>query len=215
MFKPHKTKFLIPLICVCALHSMVYPQVTFQKTYGDYSSNCYAVEQTTDGGYILVGKTSQFGSGNTDVYLIKTDINGDTLWTKTYGGVRSDVGFSVQQTTDGGYIIVGMTNSFGAGILGRLDVYLIKTDNNGDTLWTKTYGGIDTDYAFSGIDTDYAFSVQQTTDSGYIVAGFMGSFGLNDFYLIKTNNIGDTLWTRTFSGYMLGGRSCPVSAANC
>ncbi len=159
-------------------------------TVGDISQG-YSVQQTSDGGFIVTGAIKSFGNEYSDVYLMKTDNNGDTLWTRTYGGDIDDNGSSVQQTSDGGYIIAGMTESFGN--FYSMDVYLIKTDINGDTLWTKTYGG---DY------DDRGFSVQQTADGGYIITGYTESFGngLNDVYLIKTNNIGDTLWTKTFGG---------------
>lgn len=87
----------------------------------------------------------------------------DTLWTKTYGGPGNDVGNSVKQTSDGGYIIAGYTDSYG---VGGQDVWLLKTDINGDTLWTKTYGGS---------CNDRANSVQQTFDGGYIIAGEFGT----------------------------------------
>ncbi len=160
---------------------------TYGGTDGDYG---YSVQQTSDGGYIIAGGTKSFGAGSSDVYLIKTKANGDTLWTKTYGKTFDDRGYSVQQTSDNGYIIAGETYSFGADLW---DVYLIKTNANGDTLWTKTYGGT---------GEDYGRSVQQTSDDGYIIAGNTWSFGAGsaDVYLIKTNESGDTLWTKTYGG---------------
>lgn len=136
------------------------------KTYGGANHDeCHSARETSDGGYIIVGYTESFGAGGSDVYLIKTDMNGDTLWTKTYGGTRSEAGYSVQQTSDGGYIITGYTGSFA---LGNSDVYVIKTDAHGDTMWTKTYGG-------SGDDCGY--SIQQTSDGGYVIGGSMYSAG--------------------------------------
>lgn len=161
------------------------------KTFGGTDSDdSYSVQQTTDGGYIVTGYTASFGAGGVKVYLIKTDANGDSLWTKTFGGTGHEWGSSVRQTTDGGYIISGYTNSFGVGLF---DAYFIKTDANGNSLWTKTYGGA---------DIDDALSVQLTSDGGYISIGETGSFGagLYDAYLIKTDANGDTLWTKSFGG---------------
>ena len=98
-----------------------------------------SVQQTTDGGYIICGSRVDYTEIG-DVYLIKTDNNGDSIWTKTFGGVEDDQSYSVQQTTDGGYIITGYTESFGNGN-GEQDVWLIKTDSQGDSIWTKTFGG--------------------------------------------------------------------------
>jgi hypothetical protein len=160
------------------------------RTYGGSGSDeARSVQQTADGGYILAGSTTSFGAGRSDVYLLKTDANGNTLWTRAYGGSNYDEAMFVQETTDGGYIIAGSTRSFGAG---GWDVYLLKTDANGDTLWTRTYGGSDYDDGWSG---------QQTADGGYIVAGMTESFGAGgDVYLVKTDANGDTLWTRTYGG---------------
>ena len=160
-------------------------ETLWSRTYGDGGSEAdysRSVQQTTDGGYIVAGDTWSFGAGGYDVLLIKTNSTGDTLWSRTYGGSSNDEGYSVQQTTDGGYIVAGCTNSFGAGIY---DVYLIKTNSTGDIVWTRTYGGT---------KWDEGFSVQQIP-GGYIVAGGTNSFGAGDWdvYLIKTNSIGGTL----------------------
>ncbi len=166
------------------------PDTLWTKTFGgNEDDRGFSVQQTTDGGYIITGYTESFGAGGWDVWLLKTNANGDTLWTKTYGrsgGSDTDWGRSVQQTTDGGYVITGNTNSTGAG---NTDVWLIKTDANGDTLWTKTFGTI---------SDDGSASVQQTTDSGYIITGNIEFF--DALWLIKTDANGDTLWTKTFGG---------------
>ena len=154
------------------------PDTLWTLTLGESSEDRgRSVQQTTDGGYIITGYTCSYGAGSYDVYLIKTDSLGDTLWTRTFGGSASDVGYSVQQTTDGGYIIAGITYSYGAGYA---DVWLIKTDLLGNTLWTRTYGGS---------DWDEAYSVQQTTDGGYIIAGYTKSYGAGDrdVYLVRTS----------------------------
>ncbi|MFH1010077.1 MAG: hypothetical protein V1784_02440, partial [bacterium] len=141
------------------------PDTLWTRTYGGSSyEDAYSVQQTADGGYVLAGYTETFGGGNGDVYLVKTNSQGDTLWTRTYGGSTWDWAESVQQTSDGGYIMAGVTNSFGAG---NEDFYLVKTNSQGDTLWTRTYGGN---------NADDALSVQQTADGGYIVAGGTYSF---------------------------------------
>ena len=164
---------------------------TFGGTNGDGASS---VQQTADGGYIVAGSTYSFGAGDSDVYLIKTDQNGEIGkgkgWTKTFGGTNRDPASSVQQTSDGGYIVAGWTESFGAG---NIDVYLIKTDRSGSEVWSRTFGGS---------HLDQAWSVQQTSDGGYIVAAWTRSFGAGgyDVYLIKTDANGDEVWSRTFGG---------------
>ncbi|MFH1010651.1 MAG: hypothetical protein V1784_05390 [bacterium] len=145
-----------------------------------------AVEQTSDGGYILAGFTAPFLSLIGDVYLIKTNSSGTQTWSRTFGGDSVDIALSVLQTSDGGYILAGLTKSFGAG---GNDAYVIKTNSSGDSLWTRTYGGS---------AADYASSIQPTADGNYIIAGGTESFGVSGSaaYLIKINGSGDTLWTK-------------------
>jgi len=149
-----------------------------------------SVDVTTDGGYIIAGWTYSYGAGQSDVYLIKTDANGDTGWTRTFGGSDYDEAHSVQQTTDGGYIITGSTRSDGAG---EGDVYLIKVDSSGNETWHKPFGGS---------SSDVGMEVQQTTDGGYIIAGwsYSNSAGQDDVYLVKTGATGAWQWYKRFGG---------------
>ena len=170
----------------------------FQKTFGGDSLDIgYSVQQNSDGEYIITGSTGSYGNGDSDVYLLKTDANGDSLWSKTFGGANQDYGSSLQLTSDGGYIITGRTEY----INGDKDVYLIKTDENGDSLWTKTYGGS---------SVDFGLFVKQTTDDGFIIAGGTESYGNGgrDVYLLKTDTNGDTLWTKTFGGSVFDVGTC-------
>lgn len=151
----------------------------------------YDVQQTTDGGYIIVGYNQTWYGQHTDVWLIKTDASGFMEWERHFGGSDWDYGQSVQQTADGGYIIVGWTHSL---TTGNHDILMVKTDDSGSEEWERTFGG-------SGLEQGY--SVQQTTpDGGYIIAGQTDSYGagLSDIWLIKTNSLGIEEWDYTFGG---------------
>lgn len=153
----------------------------------------YNVHQLLDGGYVIAGGTTSFGSGDMDVYVIRTDISGDLMWSKTFGGAEFDNAQSIQETTDSSFIIAGWTMNFGAG---EEDVYLIKINVEGELLWSKTFGRT---------KIDKGFSVSETTDGGYIIAGYSQSLDPSgyDVYLIKTDVNGDSLWTKTIrsTGY--------------
>ena len=163
----------------------------WSRTFGGATDNEYGFcgEPTTDGGYIISGVASSFDDVAGDMYLIKLDASGDTMWTRTYGGNGYEWGSFVQQTMDGGFIITGQTPAFGAG---GFDAYLVKTNAGGDIVWTKTYGGI---------GSEYGNSVQQTTDGGYVLTGSCDNnfgFGGSDFYLIKTDSTGNHVWSKAY-----------------
>ncbi len=192
--------------------------MTWEQTFGGTGSDwAQSVQQTTDGGYIVTGTTRSYGAGGTDFYLVKADASGNMEWQQTFGGSGSDNAFSVQQTADGGYIMLGETRSYGAG---DYDFYLVKADASGNMEWQQTFGGS---------DGDYAKSVQQTADGGYIMTGYTTSYATvnADLYLVKADASGNMTWEQTFSanddnlgysvqqttdgGYIIGGQTANYS----
>ena len=161
------TKRMGGILIICfvlfLLSTLLYaqaPETLWTQIWGGTDDDTgFSVQEISDGGYIIAGYTCSFGAQWYDVYLMKTDENGDTLWTKIFGGEGYDEAQAVLETTNNEYIVAGRTFSYGAG---SSDVYLIKTDANGDTLWTRTYGGT---------LNDEAYSIQHTSDNGYITAG--------------------------------------------
>lgn len=168
----------------------------------------YYVQQTQDGGLILVGTTrSKNGDfktnrGLNDIGVIKTDANGVVIWSKTYGGSKDDQGFSIQQTTDGGYIIAGWSNSNNGDytqINGDYDYSIIKIDANGNKLWSKNLGGS---------RPDGAYAIKQTSDGGYIIVGstesnngdFTQNYGGSDIGVIKIDSVGMVEWSGNYGG---------------
>jgi len=153
---------------------------------GEKADMAESIVQTSDGGYALVGTTESFASGWKECWLIKTDDLGNIEWEKTYGGGDADWGHSLIVTSDGGFALVGESNSFGAG---GYDFWLVKTDGSGNIEWSRTYGGP---------EWDSAESLVQTSDGGYVLAGFTHSFGLvgsdlylrSDIWLVRTNEQG-------------------------
>jgi len=200
------------------------PATCWVKTYGTSAlqDKLYIVKQTNDTGYILGGTTWNFGTTNGDFFVIKTDSRGNitggnctsaTCWAKTYGGNSYDVVKSLQQTSDGGYILGGYTQS-------NADFLVIKTDSAGNYSWGKYYGGA---------NTDYLESIHQiTTDNGYILGGRSNSFTtLTNFFVVRTNSTGNVTWAKTYGnwtdylfnlrptsdgGYILGGGDTTYNA---
>ncbi len=155
----------------------------WSQTYGGTNADMgYSVVRTSDGGYALAGKTSSFGAGDYDFWLIKTDSDGTMQWNQTYGGTNIDEAWSMVQTSDGGYALLGRTNSFEV----PTDYWLVKTNSTGDMEWNKTYGGP---------LADIGYAVVQTFDGGYAMAGYsnyyIDSYPVIDFWLVKTASGGD------------------------
>ncbi|MBN1826139.1 MAG: hypothetical protein JW958_07730 [Candidatus Eisenbacteria bacterium] len=160
------------------------------RTYGGPSNDGFrSVAVTADGGFLAVGYTYSFGAGNTDLYAVRADGNGDTLWTRTYGGAGRDYGWGCAPTADGGFAIAGYTTSRGSG---KEDLWLVRIDSGGDTLWTRAYGGP---------RDDEGRAILETPEGDLMVVGWT-DVGANelDLWILRTESDGDTLWTRRYGG---------------
>lgn len=150
----------------------------------------FSVVQTFDGGYLFTGEVHGFGAGTYDMYAVRLNQSLDTMWSKTYGGPEAEIAYSMTETRDTCYVLAGYSESFGAGIR---DFYIVKIDDSGDTLWTRTIGGS---------QSEVAHQVIQTHDGGYLTVGYSFSFGNGDadVYAVKWNANGDVEWDKTFGG---------------
>jgi len=169
--------------------SAAHAQNTWAASY--FLTNARAatstIQQTSDGGFVVTGSIAVAGSSY-DMWILKLDSSGMIQWQKTYGGINQDDGAGIEQTSDGGYVVVGDTQSFGAG---TNDAWILKLDQNGDVQWQKTIGG-------SG--ADYAFSVKQTPDDGYIISALTFSFPSYDFWIIRLDSSGNVVWQKLYGG---------------
>ncbi|MHA2060467.1 MAG: hypothetical protein ACW976_06795 [Candidatus Ranarchaeia archaeon] len=177
-----------------------------------------SVVRCADDGYAMTGYTNSSGSGDFDVYLVRTNSTGHLLWNRTYGGSDIDYGYQVAQTPDGGFLIASQTESYGVGgsdvwlirtngagihlgiTLGfnanSSDLWLIRTDAFGNHLWNSTIGGQDTDRCYS------TNTVVECTNGDIAVAGYSLSYGPggSDFWLVRTDNSGHVQWNQTYGG---------------
>ena len=164
--------------------------IVWSYTFGetDKYDIAQSVQQTSDGGYIITGWTSSFGSEGSDALLLKIDADGNQEWFQTLGGAGQDSGNCVKQTSDGGFIVVGETESFGD----NGDVYLVKTDSSGNEEWYQTFGAD---------EWDGGYSIDLTSDGGYIITGWHTTENWDtDVYLIKTDSSGNEEWSKYFGG---------------
>ncbi len=160
------------------------------QTYGgsEWEGTCHKIHQNQDNSIIIGGYTASFGVSPHDFYLVKTDLDGTELWSNTYGTVDNDKCYGVTQIDDGSYIMCGVTN-YG---LDNYDIYLVKVDTDGNLEWTQTHG-----YS----DVEWCYDVRQTSDGGYIVAGYTRSLGVyDDGYLLKTDYLGNIEWDQNYAG---------------
>lgn len=146
---------------------------------GKKRDDLYSISQTADAGFLFAGVTESWGAGKSDAWLVRTDSLGDTLWTRTYGGEREDIAYSIVATPDSGAVVAGYTKSRGAG---RKDVWLFKVDRDGKLLWENTFGTW---------QDEEAFSVDATPEAGFILTGYCTVKGSKDLWVIKTNAQGN------------------------
>lgn len=151
--------------------------IQWAKSYGESAYDfAQMAEQTRDGGYIIAANTYSFGVGLAEYFLIKTDASGNLQWSKTYGGPSDDRSECVKQLPDNGYLLIGESASFSSG---NFDIYMIRTDANGDTLWTKT---------LNGPGNNQAYSMMLTSDSCIVATGiWLSSFGSTDVLFLKSD----------------------------
>jgi hypothetical protein len=155
--------------------------VVWTKTIGGSKDDyAFSITQSSDGGYIVAGYTNSFGAGFADFYVVKLDSSGNVIWTKTIGGWSLDVGGSIIQSSDGGYVVAGA--SYG-------DIHVVKLDSLGNVMWSKTIGGS---------NDDGATSIIQSSDGRYVVAGWTRSFGAGsyDFYVVKMDANGNVCFSK-------------------
>ncbi len=188
-------KFLIYIVLILPIFGFSQKDtIAYLYTFGSVANDVGEdIAATDDGGFAMIGSTASSGDGNTDIYLLKVDSLCNYQWSWALGGANNDWGYSIKQTFDKGFIIAASTNSYGNG---GYDAMLLKRDSLGNYEWQKTYGGN---------DWDFAYDVVQTFDSGYVFCGetYNNTNGFADVYVVKTNSVGDTLWTKTVGGSLV------------
>jgi hypothetical protein len=183
------------LICLLLLYACKTGQEAkpdqsglFIKFFGGFDTDeIYAAEQTSDGGFISIGTTTSFGAGSSDMYVFRTDKNGNKIWDDTFGGSGQDKGKDLELTADGGYIFLGHYTQK----TGFSDLYLLKADKDGNEQWSKTFG-LPTRY-------EEAYSLKKTPEGGFLLIGnSIGADGNTDMYIVKTTADGIKEWERSY-----------------
>lgn len=203
------TQKILLLLLLNSIYSFSQPNIEWQKCLGGtQSDNSSDIQKTSDGGYIIAGNSSSNNGdvtgnhGGYDYWIVKTNSTGNIEWQKSYGGTNDDTATSIKQTNDGGFIVIGYTNSTNGDVIsnhGGDDIWVIKLSNVGVIEWQKCLGGS------SG---DYAGTILQTTDGAYILNGYTlsnngditNNHGAFDIWIVKLNSNGTINWQKTFGG---------------
>ena len=185
------------------------PTIEWQKSLGGTESEAAnSIQQTNDGGYIVAGLSYSNNNdvtgnhGDSDYWIVKLDSTGIVMWQKSLGGTKEDIANSIIQTIDGGFIVAGWTDSNDSDITlnrGHNDCWVVKLNSTGIIEWQKTLGGT---------NSDRATSIQQTSNGGYIVAGWTGSsdgdvtgyLGDEDYWIVKLDSTGVIVWQKSLGG---------------
>ena len=168
--------------------------ITWQKSYGDANiayDAAHIIRQTSDLGYIVAGYTQSYGAGGNDIWVLKLNSSGNVTWQKAYGGSFDDEAWSIQQTSDLGYVVAGYASSFGAG---ERDMWVLKLDSSGNITWQRTYGAL---------YKDEAYSAKQSSDGGYIVAGYSSNLvscltEASNIWVLKLDSSGNISWQKAY-----------------
>jgi len=213
ILKMQKKIFLLSVILVAGIHTgFSQPSIQWQHSYGGSGEDiAFAIQQTVDGGYVFTGRCSSAdgditgNQGWEDCWVVKTDDLGNIQWQKSLGGSGNDLAFSIQQCTDGGFIVGAISGSNDGDVTGNhgdLDFWVVKLDGNGNLVWQKSLGGS---------EPDRAYSIQQTADNGFIVAGSSNSNDFDvtghhgtvyesDFWIVKLDSTGSLQWQKSLGG---------------
>uniref|UniRef100_A0A7C4GES2 T9SS type A sorting domain-containing protein n=1 Tax=candidate division WOR-3 bacterium TaxID=2052148 RepID=A0A7C4GES2_UNCW3 len=176
---------------LAALVGVVRAQTTFIRTYGGSNYDCgESVRQTSDGGYIIVGNARSFSPGSyQELYIVRTDAQGNQRWAKTYGDTLEQTAEDVLPTADGGFMIVGFKTV--RTVVRHRDIWLLRTNASGDTLWTRRIG-LDAN--------DAGNSIVEASDGGYVIVGQTGANDAAQVCLVKVTANGSPVWNREFGG---------------
>ncbi len=185
-----KVRFLVLAITAMFVVHTAFSQTSWRRTYGGSGSDDgWSVIEAMDGSFVVCGSTGSFGAGSSDIYVLELDPLGDPIWSRTFGSIGVETGRCVKQTSDGGFIIAGSTNSIGAG---GYDGYLLRLDTDGELLWQRTYGGADWDRLNS----------IALVDDGYYISGSTFSVGAggSDGWVLRVDDSGNEEWSSTIGG---------------